>query len=77
MILARLGRLGEPWPHWVGKKILGDRFVFDPPKIYRKGTFGTYEEPRDVLNSIPGVKISEMTRIKEYGLVLRSRRRCN
>ena len=36
---CRLGRLGEPWPHWVGKKIPGDRFVYDPPKIYRKGTY--------------------------------------
>ena len=63
---CRLGRLGEPWPHWVGKKIPGDRFVFDPPKIYRKGTNGVYDEPRDLLLSIPGVKLSEMTRIKEY-----------
>jgi Fe-S oxidoreductase len=25
---CRLGRLGEPWIHWSGKKIPGDRFVF-------------------------------------------------
>ncbi len=30
---CRLGRLGEPWIHWAGKKIPGDRFVFDPPKV--------------------------------------------
>jgi Fe-S oxidoreductase len=63
---CRLGRLGEPWSHWSGKKIPGDRFVFDPPKIYRKGTYGIYDEPRDLLKSIPGIKLSEMTRIKEY-----------
>lgn len=63
---CRLGRLGEPWIHWAGKKIPGDRFVFDPPKIYRRGTQGIYEPPRDVLKSIPGVKLTEMTRIKEY-----------
>ena len=63
---CRLGRLGEPWMHWKGKKIPGDRFVFDPPKVYRRGTHGVYEPPRDVLKSIPGVKLSEMTRIKEY-----------
>ena len=63
---CRLGRLGEPWMHWKGKKIPGDRFVFDPPKPYRRGTNGVYEPPRDVLNSIPGVKLTEMTRIKEY-----------
>jgi len=63
---CRLGRLGEPWIHWQGKKIPGDRFVFDPPKPYRRGTKGVYEPPRDVLKSIPGVKLTEMTRIKEY-----------
>jgi Fe-S oxidoreductase len=63
---CRLGRLGEPWIHWEGKKIPGDRFVFDPPKEYRRGSNGIYEPPRDVLKSIPGVKLMEMTRIKEY-----------
>lgn len=63
---CRLGRLGEPWIHWKGKKIPGDRFVFDPPKEYRRGTKGIYEPPRDVIKSIPGIKLMEMTRIKEY-----------
>jgi len=63
---CRLGRLGEPWVHWEGKKIPGDRFVYDPPKPYRRGTNGVYEPPRDVIKSIPGVKLTEMTRIKEY-----------
>jgi Fe-S oxidoreductase len=63
---CRLGRLGEPWIHWEGKKIPGDRFVFDPPKVYRRGTQGVYEPPRGVLKSIPGVELTEMTRIKEY-----------
>jgi len=63
---CRLGRLGEPWVHWEGKKIPGDRFVFDPPKVYRRGTKGVYGPPRDVLTSIPGVKLTEMDRIKEY-----------
>ena len=63
---CRLGRLGEPWRHWEGKKRPGDRFVFDPPKIYRRGSHGVYEPPRNVLKSIPGLKFGEMTRIKEY-----------
>ena len=63
---CRLGRLGEPWVHWSGKKIPGDRFVFDPPKPYRRGAKGVYEPPRDVIKSIPGVKLTEMVRIKEY-----------
>lgn len=63
---CRLGRLGEPFIHWNGKKIPGDRFVFDPPKEYRRGIKGVYEPPRDVIKSIPGIKFTEMTRIKEY-----------
>ncbi len=63
---CRLGRLGEPWLHWEGKKIPGHRFMFDPPKTYRRGTNGVYEPPRDILRSIPGVRLNEMVRIKEY-----------
>ena len=63
---CRLGRLGEPWIHWEGKKVPGDRFVFDPPKEYRRGSHGVYEPPRDVIKAVPGVKLTEMTRIKEY-----------
>ena len=63
---CRLGRLGEPWIHQECKKIPGDQFVYDPPKTYRRGSNGIYDTPRDLLNAIPGVKISEMQRIKEY-----------
>jgi Fe-S oxidoreductase len=63
---CRLGRLGEPWVPWEGKKIPGHRFMFDPPKTYRRGTYGIYEPPREILNSIPGIKLNEMVRIKEY-----------
>jgi len=63
---CHLGRLGEPWIHWEGTKIPGDRFIFDPPKTYRRGTGGVYEPPRDVLRSLPGVTLTEMDRIKEY-----------
>jgi Fe-S oxidoreductase len=63
---CRLGRLSEPWIHWDGKKVPGDRFVFEPPRPYRRGNKGIYEEPREVLKSIPGLKLIEMTRIKEY-----------
>ena len=63
---CHLGRLSEPWVHWEGKKVPGDRFVFDPPKPYRRGSGGCYEPPREVLRGIPGVKLTEMPRIKEY-----------
>jgi len=63
---CHLGRLGEPYLHWQGKKVPGHIRIFDPPKEYRRGTYGVYEPPRDVLKSIPGLKLVEMDRIKEY-----------
>jgi Fe-S oxidoreductase len=63
---CRLGRLGEPWQKWNGKRIPGDRFVFEPQKPYRRGAKGVYEPPRDLLKAIPGIRFTEMTRIKEY-----------
>jgi Fe-S oxidoreductase len=62
---CRLGRLGEPWIHWKGKEIKTTR-LFDPPKEFMRGTYGVYKPPRDVLKSIPGLKLVEMDRIKEY-----------
>jgi Fe-S oxidoreductase len=61
-----LGRKGEPYIHWKGKEISGHRRLFDPPKQFRRGTYGVYEPPRDVLKSIPGLKLCEMHRRKEY-----------
>ncbi len=63
---CHLGRLGEPYIHWEGKPIPGFQRRFDPPKEFRRGTYGVYEPPRDVLRSIPGLKLAEMDRIKEY-----------
>lgn len=63
---CRLGRMGEPWIHWEGKKISDSQHIFDPPKEYRRGTNGVYETPRDIIKSIPGVKLTEMVRVKEY-----------
>jgi Fe-S oxidoreductase len=61
-----LGRLGEPWIHWRGEKVTGHMYRFDPPKKYRRGTFGIFEPPRYVLKSIPGLKLIEMDRTREY-----------
>ena len=63
---CHLGRLGEPYIHWRGKPVPGHIRIFDPPKEFRRGTYGVYEPPRDVLRSIPGLKLVEMDRIKEY-----------
>ncbi len=63
---CHLGRLGEPYIHWEGKQVPGHIRIFDPPKEFRRGTYGIYEPPREILRSIPGVNLVEMQRIKEY-----------
>lgn len=63
---CHLGRLGEPYIHWDGKQIPGHIRLFDPPKEFRRGSYGVYEPPREVLGYIPGLKLIEMTRTKEY-----------
>ena len=63
---CHLGRLGEPYIHWQGKQLPGHIRLFDPPREFRRGTCGVYAPPRDLLGSIPGVRLTEMERIKEY-----------
>jgi Fe-S oxidoreductase len=63
---CHLGRLGEPYIHWEGKQIPGHIRLFDPPKEFRRGSYGVYESPREVLRKIPGIKLTEMGRTKEY-----------
>jgi Fe-S oxidoreductase len=58
-----LGRLSEPYVPWSGQiKPYG---YHDPPKQWRRGTFGLYEAPRQVLRSIHGIELIEMTRNEE------------
>jgi Fe-S oxidoreductase len=64
---CHLGRQGEPYIHWQGKEVRKNHTrLFEPTKEFRRGTYGVYEPPRDILKSIPGVKLVEMDRIKEY-----------
>jgi Fe-S oxidoreductase len=65
---CHLGRLGESWIPWEGKIITepSQRFRHEPKKVFRRGTYGIYEPPRNVLRSIPGLRLVEMERIKEY-----------
>ncbi len=65
---CHLGRMGEPYVPWQGveKKVFNQMPIFDPPKPWRKGTNGVYQPPRDVIQSIPGMELVEMKRIKEY-----------
>lgn len=63
---CHLGRLSEPWIPWKGVQRERHMRVYDPPRVLRRGTYGVYEPPRDLLKAIPGVKLVEMDRIKEY-----------
>jgi Fe-S oxidoreductase len=65
---CHLGRLGEAWVKWDGviSTEPTKRWKHVPEKVIRKGSNGVYEAPRNVLKSIPGIKLKEMTRIKEY-----------
>jgi len=65
---CHLGRQGEPYIPWNGKetKIHGQIVVYEPPKPRYNGAWGIYDPPRNILKSIPGIKLVEMERIREY-----------
>ena len=65
---CHLGRQGEPYEAWEGheKKILNQVHTWEPRRPRYNGSKGIYEEPRNILRAIPGVKLVEMERIKEY-----------
>ena len=62
---CHLGRLGEPYHPWKGKRVKYGRYV-PPSKELRQGTYGIYEAPRTLLKAIKGVKLVEMERAREY-----------
>jgi Fe-S oxidoreductase len=45
-------------------KAFGQAFVHEAPKVFRSK--GGHEAPRYILENIPGLKLVEMERIKEY-----------
>jgi Fe-S oxidoreductase len=61
---CHLGRRGEPHTHWEGKRVQFG--LTDPPRVMNRGVDGVYEAPRNILKAIPGLKLVEMERIKEY-----------
>ena len=58
-----LGRLSEKYIPWQGEVQAFGLHV--PPRPWRRGTFGIYEPPREVLSSIPGIEMVEMPRNAE------------
>ena len=65
---CHLGRQGEPYVPWDGveKKIKGQIVVYEPRKPRYNGAWGIYEPPRRILESIPGLRLVEMERNREY-----------
>lgn len=64
---CHLGRQGEPYVPWKGmeKRIYGQMLVHEPKKPRYNGVYGIYDSPRAILNSIPGLELVEMERIRE------------
>ena len=64
---CHLGRQGEPYIPWKGveKRIYGQMLVHEPKKPRFNGANGIYDPPRTILNSIPGLELVEMERIRE------------
>ena len=65
---CHLGRQGEPYVPWEGKeeKILNQVQIWNPARPRYNGAYGIYDAPRNVIKSIPGAKLIEMERIREY-----------
>jgi Fe-S oxidoreductase len=58
-----ISRLADPWTPWKGER--GWMGTVSPRLKRRRGTHGLYAQPRNILNSIPGVEFVEMPRTRE------------
>jgi len=58
-----ISRLADPWTPYSGKR--GWMGMVEPRLTRRRGTQGLYPQPRNILNSIPGVTFVEMPRTRE------------
>ncbi len=66
---CNLGRMSEPYTHWEGTR--GQWGCLEPAenfqaKQFNRGTQGVYDQPRRILESIPGVELLEMKRHHEF-----------
>ena len=58
-----LGRRSETYVPWNGE--MRPFGLLDPPKAWRRGEHGIYQEPRDLISAIPGLTLAEMPRHME------------
>ncbi|TXT42151.1 MAG: hypothetical protein FD137_2232 [Spirochaetes bacterium] len=65
---CHLGRLGEPFVAWEGKekKIFNQIHTWEPKRPRFNGAYGIYDAPRNLIEAIPSVRLTEMERIREY-----------
>lgn len=58
-----LGRMSEKYVPWEGT--VEEFGILNPPKVWRRGADGVYDEPRRILKAIPGVEVVEFPRAEE------------
>ena len=65
---CRLGRLSEPYTAWEGtwKLVMNGMRVSEPPQPHRFGLGGVYDQPRKLIRSVPGTRLVEMERVREF-----------